>query len=231
MDLLNKLEEKIKEQGALIVSCQPVPDSPMDKPEIVAAMAKAAELSGAVAVRIEGIKNIEAVRAQVNIPIVGIIKRDLCDSPVRITPFVSDVDDLANAGASIIAFDGTARNRPASTQAILNKIHSLGLLAMADCSTIEDGLACHEIGCDFIGTTLSGYTGNETPVEPDLALVAKLSQHGCKVIAEGRYNSPQQAARAIEQGAWCVTVGSAITRIEYICQWYCQALLDAKETR
>lgn len=42
MSLLAQLDQKIAANGGLIVSCQPVPDSPLDKPEIVAAMALAA---------------------------------------------------------------------------------------------------------------------------------------------------------------------------------------------
>ena len=79
----------------------------------------------------------------------------------------------------------------------------------------------------MIGTTLSGYTSAHTPAEPDLALVTTLSQAGCRVMAEGRYNSPELAAQAKRHGAWAVTVGSAITRLEYICQWYCDALQEA----
>ncbi|MHC1905189.1 N-acetylmannosamine-6-phosphate 2-epimerase, partial [Escherichia coli] len=51
-------------------------------------------------------------------------------------------------------------------------------------------------------------------------LVKTLSEAGCRVIAEGRYNTPAQAADAMRHGAWAVTVGSAITRLEHICQWY-----------
>ncbi|ECI2867437.1 N-acetylmannosamine-6-phosphate 2-epimerase, partial [Salmonella enterica subsp. enterica] len=83
---------------------------------------------------------------------------------------------------------------------------------------------CQQKGVEFIGTTLSGYTGGEIPDEPDLTMVSELSNAGCRVIAEGRYNSPALAAKAIEQGAWAVTVGSAITRIEHICQWFSQAV-------
>lgn len=46
MSLLAQLDQKIAANGGLIVSCQPVPDSPLDKPEIVAAMALAAEPGG-----------------------------------------------------------------------------------------------------------------------------------------------------------------------------------------
>ncbi len=57
MSLLAQLNQKIAANGGLIVSCQPVPDSPLDEPEIVAAMALAAEQAGAVAIRIEGVAN------------------------------------------------------------------------------------------------------------------------------------------------------------------------------
>ena len=215
MSLLAQLDQKIAANGGLIVSCQPVPDSPLDKPEIVAAMALAAEQAGAVAIRIEGVANLQATRAVVSVPIIGIVKRDLEDSPVRIT------------AADIIAIDGTDRPRPVPVETLLARIHHHGLLAMTDCSTPEDGLACQKLGAEIIGTTLSGYTTPETPEEPDLALVKTLSDAGCRVIAEGRYNTPAQAADAMRHGAWAVTVGSAITRLEHICQWYNTAMKKA----
>lgn len=227
MSLIAKMDAQIGRQGGLVVSCQPVPDSPLDKPEIVAAMALAAQQAGAVALRIEGINNLHAVRRVVTLPIIGIIKRDLTDSPVRITPYAEDVDALAQAGADIIAIDGTDRVRPVAVGELLARIHHHGLIAMADCSCEQDGLYCQQAGAELIGTTLSGYTSEQTPAEPDLALVTTLSQTGCRVMAEGRYNSPELAAQAKRHGAWAVTVGSAITRLEHICQWYCDALQEA----
>lgn len=227
MSLLAQLDKNIAEKGGLIVSCQPVPASPLDKPEIVAAMALAAEQAGAVALRIEGLDNLRATRAVVSVPIIGILKRDLEDSPVRITPFLEDVDALAQAGADIIAFDGTDRVRPVPVKDVLARIHGHQRLAMADCSTREDGLTCQALGAEIVGTTLSGYTTAVTPEEPDLTLVKALSDAGCRVIAEGRYNTPAQAAEAMRYGAWAVTVGSAITRLEHICEWYNTALKKA----
>lgn len=227
MSLIEKMARQIEVAGGLIVSCQPVPASPLDKPEIVAAMALAAEQAGAVALRIEGIENLKATRALVSLPIIGIIKRDLPDSPVRITPFLEDVDALAQAGANIIAFDGTDRERPVPVSELLARIHQHDLLAMADCSSVQDGFYCQQLGAELIGTTLSGYLTAHTPNEPDLALVRALSDEGCRVIAEGRYNSPEWAAQAMKHGAWAVTVGSAITRLEHICQWYQDALTKA----
>ncbi len=132
MSLLAQLDQKIAANGGLIVSCQPVPDSPLDKPEIVAAMALAAEQAGAVAIRIEGVANLQATRAVVSVPIIGIVKRDLEDSPVRITAYIEDVDALAQAGADIIAIDGTDRPRPVPVETLLARIHHHGLLAMTD---------------------------------------------------------------------------------------------------
>ncbi|EPJ5579507.1 N-acetylmannosamine-6-phosphate 2-epimerase [Citrobacter farmeri] len=227
MSLLTQLDKNIAAQGGLIVSCQPVPGSPLDKPEIVAAMALAAEQAGAVALRIEGVENLKATRAVVSVPIIGILKRDLADSPVRITAFLEDVDALAQAGADIIAIDGTDRVRPVPVEALLARIHHHQLLTMTDCSSLKDGLACQALGAEIIGTTLSGYTTAETPEAPDLALVKALSEAGCRVIAEGRYNTPAQAGEAMRHGAWAVTVGSAITRLEHICEWYNAALKKA----
>lgn len=216
-------------QNGLIASCQPVPGSAMDTPEIVAAMALAALAGGAVGLRVEGISNIEAVRWVTDAPIIGIIKRDLPDSEVRITPWLEDVDALCTAGADIIAFDVTCRPRPVSVEDLFQRVQATGCLAMADASNIEDGLLAHRLGIDFIGTTLSGYTQTPVPTEPDLELVKQLSQAGCKVIAEGRYNSPALAAAAISAGAYAVTVGSAITRIEHICSWFCEAIQHAPQ--
>ncbi|OOF79150.1 N-acetylmannosamine-6-phosphate 2-epimerase [Rodentibacter caecimuris] len=215
-------------QNGLIASCQPVDDGPMDKPEIVAAMAQASVVGGAAGLRIEGVENLKATRPTVNVPIIGIVKRDLADSPVRITPFLNDIEDLANAGADIIAVDGTHRPRPVDLQSAVKKIHELGCLAMADCSNLEEGLYCQTLGFDIIGSTMSGYTGGTVPEAPDYQLVKDLKAAGCRVMAEGRYNSPELAKTAIEIGADFVTVGSALTRLEHIVGWFAEAVKSAK---
>ncbi|MCS3434335.1 N-acetylmannosamine-6-phosphate 2-epimerase [Klebsiella sp. BIGb0407] len=224
MSLITQLEQNACDNGALIVSCQPIPESPMDRPEIIAAMAQAAVSAGAIGIRIEGIENLKVVRPLIQVPIIGIVKRELADSAVRITPYLEDIDDLASAGADIIAFDATFRPRPVEIVPLLERIRHHGLLAMADCATVEEGLSCQRQGVEFIGTTLSGYTGPVTPTDPDLDMVLALSKAGCRVIAEGRYNSPSLAASAMDHGAWAVTVGSAITRIEHICHWFSDAV-------
>lgn len=234
MTPVNKeLEKKMRDQlyQSLIVSCQPVDHGPMDKVEHVVAMALAAFAGGAKGLRIEGVDNVRAVAAVTNAPIVGIVKRDLLDSPVRISAFIDDIDSLAEAGAHIIAFDATDRVRPVSVEQLLDAVHKNGCVAMADCSNYEEGSAIAKLGCSFIGSTMSGYTDlGSTPDEPDLALVERWVADGLCVIAEGRYNSPQRAARAIEAGAWAVTVGSAITRIEHITSWFTESINHATHT-
>ncbi|WP_394143275.1 putative N-acetylmannosamine-6-phosphate 2-epimerase [Vibrio atypicus] len=206
--------------GQTVVSIQPVVGSPLEKTEFIVAMALAAEKAGAKALRIEGVENVTAVSAVVSVPIIGIVKRDLQDSPVRITPFASDVDDLANAGATIIAFDATDRPRPESRERIAQTIKNSGCFAMADSSCFADGSWAHDYGVEIIGSTLSGYVGETEPTEPDLQLVKQFSEAGFFTMAEGRYNTPELAAKAIESGAVAVTVGSAITRMEVVTNWF-----------
>jgi putative N-acetylmannosamine-6-phosphate epimerase len=213
-------------RGGLIVSCQPVPGGPMDKPEIVAAMAMAALDGGAVGLRIEGLANVRAVRAMTRAPIIGLIKRELNDSPVRITPLVQDALDLAAAGVDIIAFDATDRPRPASVEALLAAIHGASLLAMADCATAAEGRLAHGLGAEILGSTMSGYTGDVVPRGPDLELVSALAATGGFVVAEGRYHGPTQAAQAMAHGADAVTAGSAITRTEHVTSWFVQAIAE-----
>ena len=87
-----------------------------------------------------------------------------------------------------------------------------------------------EHGCTFIGSTMSGYLDlNTTPNEPDYQLVSNWVTQGINVIAEGRYNSPERAEKAIALGAFSVTVGSAITRIEHITQWFVTSIDSAKK--
>ena len=148
----------------------------------------------------------------------------LPDSPVRITPFLQDIEDLAAAGADIIAVDGTNRKRPVDIKSAVEKIHDVGCLAMADCSNLEEGLYCQQLGFDIVGSTMSGYTGGEIPAEPDYQLVKDLKAAGCFVMAEGRYNTPELAKTAIEIGADAVTVGSALTRLEHIVSWFADAV-------
>lgn len=213
-----------KLQNELIVSCQPCVGSPMDTPTIIAAMAQAAIAGGASGVRIEGVYNVETVRAVVDQPIIGIVKVNLLDSPIRITPFTRNIKDLVSAGADIVAVDATDRPRPETFASLIDTINSTGALSMADCSCLEDGISAHKMGVDILASTMSGYTTEEVPNTPDLKLISGLAALGNFVIAEGRFNTPEYAAAAIAAGANSVVVGSAITRTEVVTGWFLEAL-------
>ena len=110
---------KARLRKGIIVSCQPVVGGPMDVDEIVVAMALAALDGGGVGLRIEGAKRVAMVRKRTDAPLIGLIKRDLKDSDVRITPLIEDVEALADAGADIIAIDATGRARPCGLKGLV----------------------------------------------------------------------------------------------------------------
>ena len=215
-NILKKLKNKI------IVSCQPNEGGPQDKTNIVVSMAKTAILGGCGGVRIEGEKNINAVKKNISIPVIGIIKNDLANYKVRITPLLKDVDKIINSGADIIAYDATNRKRPFSTEEIIFKIKKANRLAMADCSNVDDAKNAILEGADIIGTTLAGYVGKQVKDtdKPNIKLVKEFAKLNCFIMAEGRYNSPDLARKAILAGADAVTIGSAITRIDNITNWF-----------
>jgi N-acylglucosamine-6-phosphate 2-epimerase/N-acetylmannosamine-6-phosphate 2-epimerase/N-acetylmannosamine kinase len=198
----------------------------MDRADMVVGFALAALDGGATALRIESADYVAAVRAATDRPIIGLVKRDLDDSMVRITPWIADVDALAEAGADIIAYDATQRPRPVPTRTLVERIHFHGRIAMADCSVLADAEQALSEGADVVGSTLAGYTGPVEPTEPDLDLVAAMRRLTPHVVAEGNIRTPAQAQQALIAGASMVVVGSAITRPEYVTSWF-RAALDA----
>lgn len=208
-------------KGGLIVSCQPDADhpleDPMNRPEIMAALAQSAVMGGAVAIRADGPAHIAAIRAVVTVPLIGIRKHDLPGYTVRITPTLDDALASAQAGADFIAVDATHRPRPHDGSAgdfIRQVIAATGLPVMADIANLREGIEAAQAGACAVLTTLSGYTPQSPQQEePDYALIVQLANAvDVPVIAEGRIHTPEQAARALRCGAWAVTVGSAITR-------------------
>ena len=211
-------------RGCLIVSCQPVKGGPLDRPDIIAAFALAALDGGARGLRVEGLDNIRAVRTVTNVPIIGLIKESLPDSPVRITPHADQARSIAEAGADIVAFDATDRVRPEPISNVVRAIIGADAIAMADCSNVGDGRLSAELGCEVLGSTMSGYLGEPVPEKPDLELVSGLAALRRFTIAEGRYQRPEDAVLAKRRGANAVVVGSAITRPEHVTSWFADAL-------
>jgi N-acylglucosamine-6-phosphate 2-epimerase len=212
--------------GRLIVSCQAYPGEAMRDPRTMVQIAHAAVVGGAAAIRLQGIADIRAA-AELPVPVVGLWKDG--DSDVFITPTLTHARAVADAGANIVALDGTRRRRPdglslAETIAALRESHDV--LVMADCGSLDDAVEAERAGADLLGTTLSGYTGERPKtVGPDLELITQIAQ-ACAVpiVAEGRIHTPSDAAAARRAGAYAVCVGTAITHPSTITSWFVQAL-------
>jgi N-acylglucosamine-6-phosphate 2-epimerase len=217
----------------LIVSCQALPDEPLFGSRHMATMARAAVSAGAVAIRANGPADIAAIRAEVEVPIIGIYKVDMPGFDVRITPTLEHALQVASAGVDMIAIDATLRLRPEEIDKLIEQIHRrTGLPVLADVSTFQEGLAAAAGGAEFVATTLSGYTA-ESPaqLDPDFnlleQLVKALGSQGIPVIAEGRIATPEQAVHALALGAHAVVVGSAITRPQWITASFVEAIRKA----
>lgn len=203
--------------SGLIVSCQAPDGSPVRAPAFMAAMARCAELAGAVAIRADGPDDVGAIRAAVGLPIIGIFKRRDRDPTVYITPTIEEVGAIVSTGAAAVAIDATFRPRSYGTEPseLIRQIHERypGVAVMADVATRAEGERAALAGADAIASTLSGYTEDSPAVPgPDLDLVAELARSvDVPVVAEGRYWSPGAVAQALDGGAHAVVVGTAIT--------------------
>jgi N-acylglucosamine-6-phosphate 2-epimerase len=213
-------------RGKLIVSCQALEDEPLYGAEIMAKMAVAAQMGGAVAIRANTPVDIRAIRAAVDLPIIGLYKSGTAD--VYITPTIQHALEIVEAGADVVAIDGTQRPRPNgdSFREQVAGVHAQGRLVLADVSTLAEGISAAEQGADFIAPTLSGYTTYSRQLaEPDFVLLRELVETvQVPVIAEGRIHTPQQARQALDYGALAVVVGSAITRPQLITATFVKAI-------
>jgi N-acylglucosamine-6-phosphate 2-epimerase len=178
------------------VSCQAEGNEPLNSPQVLAAMSRAAVLGGAVAIRAERPENIIQIKKQINVPVIGLYKKKYPDSEIYITPTLHDAIEVLKSGADVIALDATDRPRPNKErldQIVKTLRKQNDLLLMADISTYEEGMAAARLSFDLIGTTLSGYTTvtNSKAIneKPDFELLSALvNQLGEKtpIIAEGR---------------------------------------------
>ncbi len=215
-------------KGQLIVSAQAYPGEPMRDPRTTGQVAASAVIGGAAAVRVQGIADIQFTRAAVEVPVIGLWKDG--HSGVFITPTLRHALACANAGAHIVAIDGTRRPRPDGLDlaATIAGIHTgSNALVMADCGSLADAEAAMAAGADLIGTTLAGYSGEREKTQgPDLDLLAEIvaADLGLPLIAEGRIHTPAQARQALDAGAFAVVVGTAITHPASITGWFKDAL-------
>lgn len=220
--------EQIK--GGLIVSCQALKEEPLYSSYIMSRMAYAAMLGGAVGIRANTAVDIMEIKKVVDLPIIGIIKEVYGDCDVYITPTMREIDALAECGVAIIATDATKRSRPdgRTLDAFFKEVRSKypDQLFMADCSSYEEGMRAAELGFDFIGTTMHGYTEYTRGAElPNIDLMGRLAKDcGKPVIAEGGIWLPDQLKAALDAGVWSAVIGGAITRPMEITKRFVSAI-------
>ncbi|HCM9151186.1 TPA: N-acetylmannosamine-6-phosphate 2-epimerase [Enterobacter cloacae subsp. cloacae] len=224
-------------KGKLVVSCQALENEPLHSPFIMSRMALAARQGGAAAIRANSVVDIEAIKEQVTLPVIGIIKREYPDSEVFITATMKEVDELMTVSPAIIALDATDRARPGgeSLATLVTRIRTRypSVLLMADIATVDEAVMAQALGFDCVGTTLYGYTaqtvGHALPDDDCQFLKAVLAAVTVLVVAEGNVDTPERAARCLALGAHMVVVGGAITRPQQITERF-MAAIDAQST-
>ena len=221
---MNNVIDRIK--GIVVVSVQAMPSEPLYAESCMTAMMKSVVNGGAGALGVAGVRDVKIAKKLFTLPVIGLTKPNVIPKNykeiVYITPTVKDVIDLVQAGADIIATDATQRPRPNGEKLadLFKYVHINNRIAMADISTLEEGIKAKEAGADILSTTLAGYTlesVNSPSKEPDFELLKQLVETTkMPVVLEGRIWEPEQVNKAFELGAHCVVIGSAITRPQLI---------------
>ncbi|HLU21630.1 MAG TPA: N-acetylmannosamine-6-phosphate 2-epimerase [Bacillaceae bacterium] len=226
--------EKVKH--GLIASCQALEDEPLHSSFIMSKIALAASLGGAVGIRANSKEDILAIKKEVDLPVVGIVKRDYPDSEVFITATKKEIMELLESGCEMIAMDATLRKRPngetLSDLVSFVKSEHPHVQLMADISTLEDAIEAEKLGFDCVSTTLYGYT-EETKehklYDNDFSFIKDvLEKVKIPVIAEGNVITPEMAKTVISLGSYAVVVGGAISRPKQITERFVDAIKEAK---
>ncbi|EHR32531.1 hypothetical protein HMPREF9709_01462 [Helcococcus kunzii ATCC 51366] len=213
----------------LIVSCQAKPDEPLYGNIIMAKLAKAAEIGGASAVRVNTTADVIACLKEISIPLIGLIKKEYEGFYPYITPTMAEVDDLYKIGCRIIAIDATSYDRPDGLtleEFVKNIREKYDVEILADISTVEEGVYAASLGVDYVATTLYGYTPDTVDKnselitelrEPNFEIIKELkAKIDTPIVAEGRFWDAKNAVKALDCGAYAVTIGAGITRPQII---------------
>lgn len=217
----------------LIVSCQALPDEPLHSSFIMSKMALAAYEGGAVGIRANTKEDILAIKETVDLPVIGIVKRDYDHSDVFITATSKEVDELIESQCEVIALDATLQQRPKETLDELVtyiRTHAPNVEIMADIATVEEAKNAARLGFYYIGTTLHGYTSytqGQLLYQNDFQFLKDVLQSvDAKVIAEGNVITPDMYKRVMDLGVHCSVVGGAITRPKEITKRFVQVMED-----
>lgn len=222
----------------MIVSCQACEGEPLYGYNIMHLFAKAAVEGGAVGIRAL-VGDIAAIKAQVDVPVIGLTKCKYDDSEVYITSTVEEVDSLLATECDVIAMDATLRTRHGGNvlDALVAHIRETdpARKIMADVATEEDVVNAVRLGFDYVSTTLRGYTAETKHcVIPDfdfMKAVSKLLEGtSVKMVAEGGIFEKSDMERIKEIDSYAVVVGSAITRPQVITRRLAQAFQSGGTT-
>ncbi len=204
-------------QRGLIVSCQALPEDPLYSSFIMSRMALAAQQAGAVGIRAHGLADIREIQKIVRLPIIGALDQTYSDRAAYITPTRKEVEALLPLKVEVIAVDATI-NADENFLSRLKKEFPKQKF-MADISTAVEAIrAAEDFGFDFIGTRLTGYTEQSKGLINFDVLDAIVDRLQVPIIAEGNFDTPDKARRALETGAYAVVVGGAITRPQLIAK-------------
>ena len=227
--ILNKIKNKI------IVSSQAQKNEPLYNEIAMNALIETIVVLGKTdCLRLAGTRDVKNTKEKFgdSVVVIGITKPDIIPvnykELVYITPNIEDANSLIEAGADIIAFDATKRERKTSVLELINFIHSKNKMAMADIAEFNEAKEAYELGADIISTTLSGYTKNteDTPDTPDFNLLQKcVKELKCPIILEGKTKDYKDVKHAFELGAYAVVIGSMVTRPHKIIEEFKKGLL------
>ena len=208
----------------LIVSCQAVKGEPLYGYGIMHLFAKAAKEGGATGIRAL-VDDVDSIKDEVNLPIIGLVKEIYEDSEIYITPTKKEVDRLLATKCDVLCMDATLRTRPGGIT--LDELYAYAREnagereIMADVSTIEEAINADRLGFDYISTTMRGYTPYTKEYEiPDVDFVKECLdkvKHS-KVIAEGGVFEVSHMEAISRVNPYAVVVGSAITRPKVITE-------------
>lgn len=232
------MNELIKQlMGGMIVSCQTEGEDPFNtNPEYMALFARAAEMGGAIGIRTQGIEKLKAIKMATKLPVIGLLKSQFPDGTVCITGSFNEVEQLIAAGSDIVAIDGTFRKREGLSGPEFIKEVKLrfGCIVLADIATYAEAKACEKAGADCVSTALNGYTPDTLQFHdgPNYDVLKECVEGlNIPVFAEGRYNTPAEAGKAMGLNAYAVISGTAITRPRVITQWFVNEIKKANNKK